>query len=266
MSQEVVAHVYDVANAGTDATVVHINRFFKDAIGLGGIFHTAIQVYGDEEWSFGYCERGTGVFSCPPCKNPMYTFRESIVLGKTSCSIFTVNQILQELRWEWPGSSYELLSRNCNHFSNTFCEKLDCPKLPGWINRFANAGDAALDVAETTAVKLKQAKKEIVTACKAASTFLTGTTSSAPSNVEDTSSSANNSFFEGTWVKSIISISMNPSKSLASLDGSDDEKSGDESESESDDDESNSDHSADKQDATQEQKDMKSEKRPHHLS
>uniref|UniRef100_A0A0A9CHX3 PPPDE domain-containing protein n=1 Tax=Arundo donax TaxID=35708 RepID=A0A0A9CHX3_ARUDO len=154
MGQEVVAHIYDVANAGSDATVLHINRFFKDAIGLGGIFHTAIQVYGDEEWSFGFCERGTGVFSCPPSKNPMYTFRESIVLGNTNCSIFTVNQILRELSWEWPGGSYELLSRNCNHFCNTFCEKLDVPKLPGWVNRFANAGDAALEVAETTAVKV----------------------------------------------------------------------------------------------------------------
>ncbi|TVU12978.1 hypothetical protein EJB05_46645 [Eragrostis curvula] len=244
MSQEVVAHVYDVANAGSDAAVLHINRFFKDAIGLGGIFHTAIQVYGDEEWSFGFCERGTGVFSCPPCKNPMYTFRESIVLGKTSCSIFTVNQIIRELSREWPGSSYELLSKNCNHFCNTLCEKLDCPKIPGWINRFANAGDAALEVAETTAVKLKQAKKEIVTACKTASIFLTGTSSSAPQNVDDTGSSENNSFFEGAWLKSIISISMNPSKSLVCSNDPDEEKSEDESESESDDDGPNSDHSA----------------------
>jgi hypothetical protein len=50
-SQEVVAHVYDVACSGPDgaggggATVLHINRIFKDGIGLGGIFHTAIQVY-----------------------------------------------------------------------------------------------------------------------------------------------------------------------------------------------------------------------------
>jgi hypothetical protein len=48
--QEVVAHVYDVACVGPDgasgggATVLHFNRIFKDAIGLGGIFHTAIQV------------------------------------------------------------------------------------------------------------------------------------------------------------------------------------------------------------------------------
>uniref|UniRef100_A0A453QC23 PPPDE domain-containing protein n=1 Tax=Aegilops tauschii subsp. strangulata TaxID=200361 RepID=A0A453QC23_AEGTS len=111
--------------------VLQINRIFKDGIGLGGIFHTAIQVYGNEEWSFGYCENGSGVFSCPPAKNPMYTFRESIVLGKTSCSPRTVNQIARELSREWPGASYELLSRNCNHFCNEFCDKLGVPKLPG---------------------------------------------------------------------------------------------------------------------------------------
>jgi hypothetical protein len=61
----------------------------------------------------------------------MYTYRESIVLGKTNCCILKVNQILRELSWEWPGHSYELLSRNCNHFCNTFCEKLEVPKLPG---------------------------------------------------------------------------------------------------------------------------------------
>lgn len=89
------------------------------------------QVYGDEEWSFGYCDYGSGVFSCPLRENPMYTFRESIVLGNTSCSIFTVNQILRELSREWPGNSYDLLSRNCNHFCDAFCERLDVPKLPG---------------------------------------------------------------------------------------------------------------------------------------
>lgn len=48
--QEVVAHVYDVASSGSSeggggsTAILHVNRFFKDAIGLGGIFHTAIQV------------------------------------------------------------------------------------------------------------------------------------------------------------------------------------------------------------------------------
>uniref|UniRef100_A0ACD6A940 Uncharacterized protein n=1 Tax=Avena sativa TaxID=4498 RepID=A0ACD6A940_AVESA len=269
-SQEVVAHVYDVACSGPDgggggATVLNINRIFKDAIGLGGIFHTAIQVYGDEEWLFGYCEHGSGVFSCPPSKNPMYTFRESIVLGNTSCSMLTVNRIVRELSREWPGSSYEILSRNCNHFCNELCDKLDVPKLPGWVNRFANAGDAAVEAAEITAVKLKQAKKEIFTACKSASTYLTGApSSSTPSDVEETGGTTSSSLFEGTWIGSIIGISMKPSRSLVNDDesSSSDDKTSD-NESEPGDKQPSSNQNTDQKDAAQEQ-DQKSENEPDH--
>jgi len=61
----------------------------------------------------------------------MYTYRESIVLGKTNFPCLKVNQILRELSREWPGSSYDLLAKNCNHFCDEFCERLGVPKLPG---------------------------------------------------------------------------------------------------------------------------------------
>jgi hypothetical protein len=95
--------------------------------------------------------------------------------------------------------------------------------------------------------QLKQAKKEIVTACKAASTFLTGTSSSASSNAEDTggSTSTGNSLFEGAWIRSIIGMTMKPSKSLVCVDSSDSDSSG--SESESDGDRPNSDDNAERQ-------------------
>ncbi|KAF2583878.1 hypothetical protein F2Q70_00035094 [Brassica cretica] len=131
---EVVVHIYDVTNTGSDKTnntILQINRIFKDGIGLGGIFHSAIQVYGNDEWSYGYCEQGTGVFRCPSSKNPMYTYREKIVLGRTDCTIFMVNQIFRELTREWPGHTYDLLSRNCNHFCDVLCDRLGVPKLPG---------------------------------------------------------------------------------------------------------------------------------------
>ncbi|KAL8534466.1 hypothetical protein ACS0TY_010469 [Phlomoides rotata] len=155
---EVILHVYDVTNSGNDKTnntIMQINKIFKDGIGFGGIFHSAVQVYGDEEWSFGFCEQGTGVFSCPPTKNPMYTYRECIILGKTSFSISKVNQILRELSREWPGHSYDLLSKNCNHFCDALCERLGVPKLPGWVNRFAHAGDAAVEIAGNTAYRVR---------------------------------------------------------------------------------------------------------------
>ncbi|KAJ4802861.1 PPPDE putative thiol peptidase family protein [Rhynchospora pubera] len=153
--KEVILHVYDVTNSDsekTNNTILQINRIFKDRIGLGGIFHSAIQVYGEEEWSFGFCEAGSGVFSCPPGKNPMYTYREKIVLGETECSIMKVNQILRELSREWPGYSYDLLSKNCNHFCDVFCERLGVPKLPGQqppslnIATFCVPGGAVEDV------------------------------------------------------------------------------------------------------------------------
>ncbi|KAI4347581.1 hypothetical protein L6164_008382 [Bauhinia variegata] len=45
---EVVLHIYDVTNSGsekTNNTIVQINKIFKDGIGLGGIFHSAVQVF-----------------------------------------------------------------------------------------------------------------------------------------------------------------------------------------------------------------------------
>ncbi|CAN1180677.1 DeSI-like protein At4g17486 [Linum perenne] len=211
---DVVLHIYDVTNSGsekTNSTIMQINKIFKDGIGIGGIFHSAVQVYGEDEWSFGFCERGTGVFSCPSGKNPMYTYRESIILGKTSFSIFKVNQILREFSKEWPGSAYDLLAKNCNHFCDEFCGKLGVPKLPGWVNRFANAGDAAVEIAGNTAVRFKQAKTEIVTASKVAYRFLLGVGSNngSPGN----SNGGGSPRIQATWLKNLITNGAKPSTS-----------------------------------------------------
>ncbi|XP_059456125.1 deSI-like protein At4g17486 [Corylus avellana] len=214
---QVILHIYDVTNSGSDKTnntILHINKIFKDGIGLGGIFHSAVQVYGDEEWSFGYCEQGTGVFSCPSGKNPMYTYRESVVLGETNSSIFKVNQILRELSREWPGNSYDLLAKNCNHFCDEFCERLEVPKLPGWVNRFANAGDAAMEVAGNTALRLRQAKTEIVSASKVAYRFLLGVANNAGGSPESPGNSNRGTpRFQGTWFKNLVTTGAKPSSS-----------------------------------------------------
>ncbi|KAF5940975.1 hypothetical protein HYC85_022142 [Camellia sinensis] len=47
----------------------------------------------------------------------------------------------------------DLLSKNYNHFCDEFCERLGVPKLPSWVNRFANAGDAASEIAGNTALQ-----------------------------------------------------------------------------------------------------------------
>jgi hypothetical protein len=45
--KDVILHIYDVTNSGSDKTnntILHINKIFKDGIGIGGIFHSAVQV------------------------------------------------------------------------------------------------------------------------------------------------------------------------------------------------------------------------------
>ena len=67
----VTLHVYDITNTSyesANAAITNLNRFTKDALGAGGIFHGAVEVNG-YEWSFGYCDQGTGViFRCRSCR------------------------------------------------------------------------------------------------------------------------------------------------------------------------------------------------------
>ena len=130
---KVSLHVYDITNSPSERTnnsIIQINNIFKDGIGVGGIFHGAIEVFG-EEWSFGYCERGSGVFSCPPHSNPMYTYRDTIELGVTALDQQRVAVVLTDLTQCWEGRHYDLLQRNCNHFCDELAQSLGAGKIPG---------------------------------------------------------------------------------------------------------------------------------------
>jgi hypothetical protein len=43
---------------------------------------------------------------------------------------------------EFQGTSYNLLTKNCNHFTSYLCEKLTGRPAPTWINRAASIGVA----------------------------------------------------------------------------------------------------------------------------
>merc|ERR1712136_501852 len=106
------------------------------AMGVGA-FHAAVEVYG-QEWSFGYRpDGGSGIFCSRPRQCDLHIYRESVVMGSTLLSELKVHEIMKRMAKEWPGGNYDVLQRNCCHFSEEFCAKLGVGPLPPWANNFA---------------------------------------------------------------------------------------------------------------------------------
>jgi len=145
----VILNVYNVTNAGAISRVNGILRH----IGTGA-YHAAVEVDGIE-YSFGGFPESmaeqigideTGVFECVPRGCEAHKFRESILMGRAKLAKWQVRQLLDDLRHEWKGWDYNLLSQNCCHFSDSFCKELGVGPIPGWVLHAASKG---LDVFET---------------------------------------------------------------------------------------------------------------------
>jgi len=135
---EVTMNVYDVS---TDFKVQTVNGILC-MLGSGA-YHVAIEVFG-LEWSFGYCEEGTGVFRSAPRACQAHHYRSSQVLGAVQKTRHDVEELLRVMSAEWRGNDYDLLRRNCCHFSDAFSQRLGSGPLPSWVLSAAKLG-AGLD-------------------------------------------------------------------------------------------------------------------------
>mmetsp|Transcript_51921 Transcript_51921/g.153060 ORF Transcript_51921/g.153060 Transcript_51921/m.153060 type:complete len:301 (-) Transcript_51921:76-978(-) len=124
-------HIYDI---GVSNEVWVANNMLR-AIGAGGAFHCGVEVYGTE-WSY---EMGTGIVSCRPRCCEEHSYRESLVMGKTSLSEGDVLDVVDCLREEWPGSDYDVLRRNCCHLSDEMCRRLGVGSVPDWVSELASS-------------------------------------------------------------------------------------------------------------------------------
>ncbi|KAJ1494469.1 PPPDE putative peptidase domain-containing protein [Baffinella frigidus] len=123
-----------------------------------GICHSGIEVYG-REIAFGYSDDGsTGVFEVPSrCAGgvmPRINFKEGVVMGHIHRSRYEVDHLLARLADDFPGDSYDLVRRNCNHFANELCVALVAKKIPSYINRPANFGRVALNLISVPALAI----------------------------------------------------------------------------------------------------------------
>jgi len=111
-----------------------------------GIFHTGIEFAGVEYSFAGGPEagNGTGVMTQRPRDTPAggdWKFKEAIELGTVQVTNAEFDRTLQELKDAFPANTYNLVHRNCNHFTTAVAKRLGVhSKYPSWVNRAATWG------------------------------------------------------------------------------------------------------------------------------
>ncbi|ONK59566.1 uncharacterized protein A4U43_C08F7780 [Asparagus officinalis] len=65
---------------------------------------------------------------------------QSILIGKNRSWRERSNFVMEELAEEYTGNTYNLISKNCNHFCNEACIRLTSNQIPRWVNRLAKIG------------------------------------------------------------------------------------------------------------------------------
>ncbi|RDX95339.1 DeSI-like protein [Mucuna pruriens] len=105
-----------------------------------GVYHSGVQVHG-VEFAFGAHEySSTGIFEGEPKRCEGFTFRKTILIGKTDMGPGEVRAVMEQLAAEYRGNAYNLITKNCNHFCNAACLKLTGNPIPKWVNRLARIG------------------------------------------------------------------------------------------------------------------------------
>ncbi|KAF1814319.1 DUF862-domain-containing protein [Eremomyces bilateralis CBS 781.70] len=133
---EVRIHVYDLLPPGRLSS-------FLWFIG-GPLLHTGVVVR-DKEYAFGGHQRegATGVYwTRPRLEPPGGTFRSEILHGFCLLNEAETEEVIRKAAHRFLGTSYTLLTQNCNHFTSYLCERLTSRPAPRWINRAAAIGVA----------------------------------------------------------------------------------------------------------------------------
>jgi hypothetical protein len=102
-------------------------------------------VINDREYAYGgHDRRGlTGVYWTKPKTNPPGgTFKCEILHGFTLASQAEIETTIKEVSEQFQGMAYNLLTKNCNHFTAYLCQKLTGRAGPTWLNRAASIGVA----------------------------------------------------------------------------------------------------------------------------
>ncbi len=135
---DVHLNVYDIQTPDDPELVPRLNDCLAP-FGLG-VYHSAIEVHGIEYAFGGHTEATSGIFEVTPRECAGVKFRVSHHLGTTTLSKRAVTDLATSLgAGPFLGTTYSLISHNCNHFTRCFAKELGViSKFPAWPNRLAN--------------------------------------------------------------------------------------------------------------------------------
>jgi hypothetical protein len=108
------------------------------------LLHSGVVINNKEYAYGGHDKRGmTGVYwTKPKTEPPGGTWKCEVLQGFTVSPQAEIDAIIKEASEAFQGTSYNLLNKNCNHFTQYLCEKLTGRPGPGWLNRAASIGVA----------------------------------------------------------------------------------------------------------------------------
>lgn len=121
-SRSVKLHVYDLSNGL--ARSLSMSLLGKQ---IDGIWHTGI-VVNDTEYFF-----GQGIQHCPVDQSPFGTPLQVIDLGTTDIDDALLRDFLQDIQPRFNAQTYDLLSNNCNNFSEEVAQFLVGKSIPAHI-------------------------------------------------------------------------------------------------------------------------------------
>ncbi len=111
-----------------------------------GAYHSGL-VVSDWEYTFaGHPGTHTGVVQQRPkvvnaLPGQEVQFFQTIEIGISPLTHAQIISKLDKLKERYPGNTYNLISRNCNHFANDFCREIMGGRgIPGWVNRLSCLG------------------------------------------------------------------------------------------------------------------------------
>jgi hypothetical protein len=174
-SDDVTLNIYelipDQQDQAANTSSSNVSSFFSRFLGFSGFgaYHTSLDVHG-------YCYTfgaGGGIQKSQISNKAIHVprngvFKESITLGPCAMARGEINEVVNRLRLKFfTETSYHLLNRNCNHFTETFATALvlagqladqNPPSLktfPAWVNRLAKSSTALVNHGDVCDVLLE---------------------------------------------------------------------------------------------------------------